>query len=128
MEENMNKVILKGRISKEPDVQALKDDKKVCKFTIAVNRRFKKDTADFINCVAWNQLADFVSKYFEKGSEIAVVGRIEIEKYVDKEGKNRYSENIIIDEAYFCGSKTEKPSSDKPANNNSTSPADDDFM
>lgn len=108
----MNKVILKGFLIKDPELATTKSDTSLCKFTIAINRRFKKEESDLINCIAWKQMADFIEKYFKKGSEIAIVGRIEIDKYVDKDGKTQYRANINVEEAYFCGKKSDKKESD----------------
>lgn len=129
----MNKVILKGFITKDPEIKEFGENKKVANFTIAINRRFKKNETDFINCIAWNQLADFIVKYFAKGSEIAVVGRIEIDKYTNSEGKTQYAAKINIEEAYFTGKKsdinnnTDKSNSEKiNSSNNSKANKDDD--
>ena len=103
----MNKVILIGRLTKDPEIRYTQTSKAVANFTIAVSRRFKKDEADFINCVAWDKTAEFISKYFSKGSMIAVVGRIQTRTWEDSEGKKRYVTEVIVDEVYFAGSKTE---------------------
>ena len=78
----------------------------VTSFTVAVNRRFKKDETDFINCIAWRNTAEFISKYFGKGSMIAVVGSIQTGSY-EKDGQKHYTTDINVEEAYFAGSKTE---------------------
>ena len=79
----------------------------VCSFTLAVDRRFNKDKqADFISCQAWQKTAEFISKYFQKGSMIAVVGSIQTRTWEDNEGKKRYITEVIVDEAYFTGSKS----------------------
>lgn len=109
----MNKVILIGRLTKDPEIRYTQNNTPVCNFTLAVDRRFSKDKqADFINCQAWQKTAEFISKYFQKGSMIAVVGRIQTRTWEDSEGKKRYITEIIADEAYFAGSKS-KTETDK---------------
>ena len=102
----MNKVILKGRLTNKPELKTTSNDAYVCEFSIAENRRFNKEQADFINCQAWRQTGEFVSKYFDKGQEIAIVGELHIDKY-DKDGETRYSTRVVVDEVEFCGSKAE---------------------
>jgi single-strand DNA-binding protein len=102
----MNKVILMGRLTKEPELRyTSSDNKAVCKFTLAVNRRFTKDKADFINVVAWEKTGEFCGKYFEKGRQVAVVGRIETRTWDDSDGKKHYATDVIAEEAYFADSK-----------------------
>ena len=78
----------------------------VTKFTVAVNRRFDHEKADFINCEAWRNTAEFIAKYFSKGKEIAIIGEIHIDKS-EKDGKTSYFTNVVVDEAEFCGSKSD---------------------
>lgn len=109
----MNKVILMGRLTKDPEIRYTQNNTPVCSFTLAVDRRFSKDKqADFISCQAWQKTAEFISKYFQKGSMIAVVGRIQTRTWEDNEGKKRYVTEVIVDEAYFTGSKS-KTETDK---------------
>ena len=111
----MNKVILIGRLTKDPEIRYTQNNTPVCSFTLAVDRRFSKDKqADFINCQAWQKTAEFISKYFQKGSMIAVVGSIQTRTWEDNEGKKRYITEVIVDEAYFTGSKS-KTETDKVA-------------
>ncbi len=115
----MNKVILMGRLTRDPEVrQSQNGESTIVRFSIAVNRRFQKDTADFFNCVAFRQTGDFISKWFEKGRMIAIVGSVQNSKYTDKDGNERTSTDIVVDEAYFTGSKTES-TGDSPAGSNS---------
>ena len=100
----MNKVILKGRLTANPELKTTTTDITVCDFSVAVNRRFNKEQADFINCQAWRQTAEFITKYFTKGQEILVVGELHIEKW-DKDGETRYSTRVVVDEVDFCGNK-----------------------
>lgn len=111
---NMNKVILGGRLTADPELRKTSQDTSVTSFTIAVNRRFGKSndgqqTADFINCVAWRQAAESISQYFHKGSSICVVGSLQVRKWTDQNGQNRYATEVIVDEFYFVDSKSENP-------------------
>ena len=102
----MNKVILKGRLTAIPELKRTATDIYVTDFSIAVNRRFNKEQTDFINCQAWRQTAEFISKYFTKGQEILVIGELHIEKW-DKDGETRYITRVVVDEVEFCGSKAD---------------------
>lgn len=103
----MNKAILMGRLTRDPELRQTQSGVPVVSFSIAINRRFQKDQTDFINCVAWRQTAEFVSKWFQKGSMIAVVGSIQTRRYTDSEGKERTVTEVVAEEAYFTGSKAE---------------------
>lgn len=105
----MNKAILLGRLTKDVELKQTQNGVSVARFTIAVSRRFDKETADFINCVAWRNTAEFVSKYFSKGSSIAVVGSIQTGSY-EKDGQKFYTTDVNVDEAYFAGSKASNES------------------
>ena len=102
----MNKVILKGRLTATPELKTTATDIYVTDFSVAVNRRFNKEQTDFINCQAWRQTAEFITKYFTKRQEILVVGELHIDKW-DKDGETRYSTRVSVDEVEFCGSKSE---------------------
>lgn len=104
----MNKVILMGRLTRDPEMRQTPNGVAVCSFSIAVNRRFAKEgqqNADFINCTAWRQQAEFICKYFQKGSMIAVVGNLQSRSWENQEGKRQYSTDVVVDEVYFTGSK-----------------------
>ncbi len=102
----MNKVILLGRLTKDPTLKyTTVNNTAVCSFTLAINRRFKKDEADFINCQAWQKTAEFITQYFAKGSQISVVGRIQTRNYDGNDGKKVYVTEVIVEETYFAGSK-----------------------
>ena len=113
----MNKVILLGRLTKDPDVRYTQTTNTlVASFTLAVNRRFVKQgeerQTDFINIVAWNKTGEFVSKYFKKGQQVAVVGRLQTRTWDDDKGQKHYITEVIAEEAYFADSnKTENKSS-----------------
>lgn len=106
----MNKVILMGRLTRDPEMRTTQSGKSVVRFTLAVNRRFKDSSGnyptDFINCRAWDKTAEFVARYFRKGDMMALVGSIQTSKY-EHEGKTVYTTDINADEVYFCGSKNQ---------------------
>lgn len=112
----MNKVILLGRLTKDPDVRYTQStNTMVTSFTLAVNRRFVKQgeerQADFISCVSWNKTAEFVSKYFKKGQQVGVIGRIQTRNYDDEQGIKHYVTEVIAEEVYFAGDKKEETQS-----------------
>ena len=103
----MNKVELLGRLTKDPEIRYTQSNIPVASFTLAVNRRFAKEgeqQADFINIVAWNKTAEFCGKYFKKGSQIALVGRIQTRTYEDN-GTKKYITEVVAEEVYFADSK-----------------------
>lgn len=102
----MNKVFLKGRLTNDPELRQTPNGVPVAKFTVAVNRRFDREKTDFINCEAWRNTAEFISKFFAKGKEIAVVGELHIDRS-EKDGKSTYFTNVVVEEVEFCGSKSE---------------------
>ena len=111
---NLNKVILAGRLTADPELKKTQmNDTSVCSFTIAVNRRFTKQgdqpQADFINCVAWRQQAELLSRYFRKGSSVCIVGNIQNRSWTDQQGNKRYTTEVIVDELNFVDSKGEGP-------------------
>ena len=104
----MNKVILMGRFTRDPEMRQSQQGTPVVSFSLAVDRRFAKEgqqSADFINCVAWSRLAEFICKYFQKGSMIAVSGRLQSRTYDDKDGKRQYVTEVVVEDAYFTGSR-----------------------
>lgn len=106
----MNKVILMGRLTRDPEVRyTTNNNTLVCSFSIAVNRRFVKQgeerQADFINIVAWDKQGEFCSKYFKKGMQVAIVGRIQTRNYDDKDGKKVYITEVVAEECHFADSK-----------------------
>ena len=104
----MNKVILMGRLTRDPEVRYTQTNNTlVASFSLAVNRRFARQgeerQADFINIVAWDKTGEFCNKYFKKGQQVGVVGRIQTRNYDDKDGKKVYVTEVIAEEAYFAG-------------------------
>lgn len=102
----MNYVSLLGRFTKDPEVNYTGTGKAFVRFTLAVNREFKKDEADFINCVAWDKTAELIGQYFNKGRRILVQGRISVSSY-EKEGEKRYSTDVVVSNISFIDSKSE---------------------
>jgi single-strand DNA-binding protein len=105
----MNKVILMGRLTRDPEVKTTQNQVEVCSFTLAVDRRYKnadgKKDADFISCVAWRKTAQLLGQYFKKGSRLGVVGSVSTRTYDDKEGKKVYVTEVAVDEIEFIDSK-----------------------
>ena len=112
---DLNKVILIGRLTADPELRHTASNLPVTSFSIAVNRRFQRDseqrTADFINVVAWRNNAEFVSKYFRKGQSILVIGSLQSRSYEDKEGKKRTAFEVVADEIQFAEPKRDGASS-----------------
>jgi len=107
----MNKVILMGRLTRDPDVRYTGEGNSmaVARYTLAVDRRFKREgepTADFINCVAFGKSAEFVDKYLHKGTKMVVSGRIQTGSYTNKDGQKVYTTDVIIEEQEFAESKS----------------------
>ena len=106
----MNKVILMGRLTRDVEMRQTPNGVSLARFSIAVNRRFAgKDAqqqADFINCVAWRQTGEFIARYFQKGSMIAVVGSIQSRSWDGNDGKKQYATEVVVDEAYFTRFKS----------------------
>lgn len=106
----LNEIILMGRLTRDPELRYTASNTPVASFSLAVDRDFKskeggeKET-DFIDCVAWRQTGEFVSKYFQKGSMAAVKGRLQIRDWQDKEGNKRRSAEVVVDNIYFGESK-----------------------
>ena len=117
---SFNKVIIQGNVSNEIECKVTQNGTSVCSFNVAVNRFSKEPDAkkvDFFTIVAWQAKADFVSRYFKKGSPILVCGRLENREWSDKQGNKRISTEIIAEEITFCGGASEdqkKPSPNVP--------------
>ena len=111
---NFNKVILGGRLTADPELKQTQTGIPVVSFSIAVNRRFQSKDApqqtDFFNVTAWRSTAEFVSKYFRKGSSICVVGTIQNRTWTDQQGTKRYATDIVADEVMFVDSRQDSSS------------------
>ena len=105
----MNRVELVGRITKDPEVKLTSSQTQYCNFTVAVDRKFKDQNgerqADFINCVAWRQTANFIGKYFHKGSKIGVCGSLQTRSYENQNGQKVFVTEVVVDDAEFVDSK-----------------------
>lgn len=105
----INVVALQGRLTYEPELKSTPQGISVVRFQIAVDRNYqpngKERQADFIDCIAWRQTAEFISRYFHKGSMIALEGSIQTQNYTDKDGKQRKSVEVVANNVSFCESK-----------------------
>ena len=115
----MNKVILIGRLTRDPEVRYSQGEKStaVARYSLAVNRKFVKDgeaDCDFINCVAFGKSGEFAEKYLSRGMKIVVVGRIQTGSYTNKEGQKVYTTDIVVEEHEFCESKGGSESNSRP--------------
>ena len=127
----MNKVVLVGRIVRDPEVRYSQGENPtaVARYTIAVDRRFKRDgepTADFINCVTFGKSAEFVEKYFRKGLRISISGRITTNSYTNKDGIKVYTTEVTVEEQEFAESKAESEAN--KTINQQTTPSSDGFI
>ncbi|MEI3289646.1 MAG: single-stranded DNA-binding protein [Eubacterium sp.] len=124
----INSVVLMGRLTYEPELKTTTSGLSVIRFQMAVDRNYQSQgqerQADFIDVVAWRQTADFVSRYFHKGSMIAVEGSIQTNNFTDRDGNKRKSVEVVANQVSFCGSKTESqganPAFSQPAPSYST--------
>lgn len=102
----MNKTILCGRLTRDPELRYTQQNKPVCTFTLAVDRPSKNDkSADFINCVAFGKTAEFTSKYFTKGLRVLIEGSLKNNNYTDKNGTKHYGMDVWVERAYFADGK-----------------------
>ena len=112
----LNKVIIMGRLTRDPDFKQTQSGVAICKFSVAVERQFKdkmtgERQTDFLDCTAFRGTAEFVSRYFSKGNMILVEGNIQNNNYTDNNGVKHYSHNIMVENVSFCGSKNESNNS-----------------
>ena len=111
----MNKIMLVGRLVRDPEVRSMSNGSSAANFTVAVNRNFKNKEgnydADFLPCVAFRSQADFISKYFKKGSLIGVEGRVQTRNYDAQDGTKRYVTEVVVENIEFVGGKNESSSS-----------------
>ena len=108
----MNKFIGLGRLTKDPELRSTQSGLKITSFTLAINRNFKnkegKYDADFLNCQAFKNTAEFIEKYFKKGSMMAITARAQTRNYDDSDGKKRFVTEFIVEEVYFAGNNEKK--------------------
>lgn len=121
----MNNVTLIGRICNDIEMKTTTNGVEVISFCLAVDRKFKnangEKQTDFINIVAWRKTAEFIYKYFSKGQQIAITGNIQTRNYEDKQGNKRTAFEVIADNVYFCGSKSDKPNINVEVEENTSS-------
>lgn len=120
----MNKVILMGRLTRDPEVRYSQGENASCvaRYSLAIDRKFKRDgepTADFINCVAFGKQGEFAEKYLRQGTKIAIIGRIQTGSYTDRNGNKVYTTDIVVEEQEFAESKASQGNAseqqDKPS-------------
>lgn len=108
---SLNQVVLMGRLTRDPELKSTQSGVDVTTFTLAVDRSYAKAgterETDFLDCVAWRGTAEFVSRYFKKGMQVAVTGRIQTRKWKDQNDQKRVSVEVVVDEAFFADSKRE---------------------
>lgn len=121
----MNKVILMGRLTGNPEVRYTTGEKQTCvaRYRLAVNRRFKRDEADFINCVAFGKQGEFAEKYLKQGTKIVISGRIQTGSYTNRDGVKVYTTDIVVEEQDFAESKASQITPQE-----TPQPKKDDFM
>lgn len=129
----MNKVILMGRLTRDPEVRYTQGDNAsaVARFSLAVDRRFKKDgeqTADFISCVAFGKTGEFIEKYGHKGTKFVVEGRIQTGSYTNKDGQKVYTTDVVVEQVEFAESKASADGNTANNTSNSNTPTDTSFM
>lgn len=117
----MNKVILMGRLTRDPDIRYTQGNEPmaIARYTLAVDRRVKKEneaTADFISCVAFGKLAEFAERYLRQGIKIVVAGRIQTGNYTNKDGQKVYTTDVIVESCEFAESKSNGSSRPEPTN------------
>lgn len=115
---NLNKVIIGGRLTADPELRQTSSGIPVSSFTVAVNRRTSSEgaqQADFINVIAWRNQAEFLCRFFRKGSSICVVGSIQTRSWTDQNNQKRYSTDVVADEINFVDSKGESPAGRQPS-------------
>lgn len=115
---NLNKVILGGRMTADPELKQTPQGVSVTSFSLAVNRKAQKDKetqTDFINCVAWRNTAEFICKFFKKGSSICISGSVQTRSWNDQQNNKRYATEVIADEAFFVDGKNDNAASEQGA-------------
>lgn len=124
----MNKSILMGRLTKDPDIRySQKDNSAIARYTLAVDRRFKREgeqSADFISCIAFGKTAEFAEKYLKQGTKILAVGRIQTGSYTNKDGQKVYTTDVVVEECEFAECKKAESTEQTPA----PTPIGDGFM
>lgn len=119
---NFNKVIIGGRLTTDPELKTTQSGVQVTSFSVAVNRKYsgqdQQPQTDFINVVAWRQNAEFISRFFRKGSSICIVGSLQTRSWTDQNGQKRYATDVVADEASFVDSKKDSEGNSTSAKEN----------
>ena len=110
----MNKVILSGNLTRDPEIRYTQSGKAIARLGLAVSRRFSRDTTDFFNLTAWDKQAEFCGRYLKKGSSVIVEGRVENNNYEGKDGVKHYTVEIQIENIEFAGSARKQSDSPSP--------------
>lgn len=106
----INKTILQGRLTEDPELKKIGENHIICNINIACNKKYKeKETTLFLRCNFWNAKATFLNNYFKKGSQIIVVGELQTESWLTEDGQNRSITTLTVDECHFCGDKKDNP-------------------
>lgn len=129
----MNKVILMGRLTRDPEIRYSQGENSmaIARYTLAVDRRFKKDgeqNADFINCLCFGKSAEFVEKYLRQGTKMTVSGRIQTGSYTNKDGVKVYTTEVVVEEQEFAESKSSQQANNQPQQNQQPQTGSDGFM
>ena len=117
----VNRTILVGRLTRDPELRKTQGGKSVLNFSVAVNRQFNREQADFINCIAWEQTADFMANYLTKGSLVSVEGRIQTGSYEDATGKKIYTQDVVAERVQALESRAQRQ--EQPAGNANFAPS-----
>lgn len=116
----MNKIFLIGRLTKDPELNKVNGDISVCRFSIAVSRKYANSDGtretDFLNCVAWRGLADNIAKYCSKGSKVSVIGEVQNRSYDAEDGTKKYVTDIVLSDCEFLDSKKDTETDVVPVN------------
>lgn len=112
---NLNKSIIGGRLTADPELQTTQNGISVCSFSIAVARKANREKTEYIRCVAWRNMAEFISKYFHKGSSICIIGNIQTRSWDDSDGKKQYATEVVVEETMFVDSKSDAQESATPS-------------
>ena len=114
---NLNKVVLAGRLTADVELKQTPSGVSVCSFTLAINRKFSangQQQTDFIQCQAWRQTAEFIARYFKKGSALCIGGSIQTRSWTDNNNQKRYATEVVADEAMFVDGKNDSQGTEAP--------------
>lgn len=121
----MNNVTLMGRLTRDPELKYSQSGKAYCRFTVAINREFNREEADFINCLTFGKTAETIAEYFKKGRRMAIVGRIQTGSYQNSNGDTVYTTEVVADRFEFVDSAKSETSKNQSYSNNNNDVLDD---